>query len=61
MSSMFLGAVKTMLCGGFGGISFWLAIFPADVIKSRVQVNVTGAAQISFYATLNEICRTEGT
>ena len=49
-----------MLCGGFGGVSFWLAIFPADVIKSRVQVNIHVAEKISFIATLKEICKTEG-
>lgn len=33
-----IGALKTMLAGGIGGCTFWLFIFPADVIKSRIQV-----------------------
>lgn len=27
-----------MAAGAVGGISLWVAIFPADVIKSRIQV-----------------------
>ncbi len=57
------GAVTTMLCGGFGGVAFWLAIFPADVIKSRVQVDVSGAQRqkrLSFIGTLSHIVKTEG-
>ncbi|XP_046394205.1 mitochondrial ornithine transporter 1 [Ischnura elegans] len=33
-----IGPLKTMLAGGIGGVTFWLVIFPADVIKSRIQV-----------------------
>lgn len=28
-----------MIAGSVGGIFLWTAIFPADVIKSRVQIN----------------------
>ena len=28
-----------MAAGGVGGMPFWLVTFPADVIKSRIQVS----------------------
>lgn len=34
-----IGAVNTMVSGAVGGICLWTAIFPADVIKSRIQVS----------------------
>lgn len=34
-----IGALRTMLAGAVGGITLWCSIFPADVIKSRIQVN----------------------
>uniref|UniRef100_A0A6P7GVJ1 Mitochondrial ornithine transporter 1-like n=1 Tax=Diabrotica virgifera virgifera TaxID=50390 RepID=A0A6P7GVJ1_DIAVI len=34
-----IGLVKTMIAGGMGGGIFWTALFPADVAKSRIQVN----------------------
>ena len=34
----FVGAVRLTFCGGIAGVSLWIAIFPADVIKSRIQV-----------------------
>lgn len=35
-----IGWVNTMIAGAAGGVIFWLVIFPADVIKSRIQVCV---------------------
>ena len=35
-----IGWVKTMVAGGIGGSVLWLVIFPADVVKSRIQVNM---------------------
>ena len=32
------GAVRLIFSGGMAGVSLWVAIFPADVIKSRIQV-----------------------
>ena len=52
-----LGPLKTILCGGIGGMSFWLAVFPADVIKSRHQVS---SSRESFLATFLYIYRHEG-
>ena len=34
----FTGALRLTFCGGMAGISLWIVIFPADVIKSRIQV-----------------------
>ena len=33
-----LSPLETMICGGVAGVCFWSAIFPLDVIKSRIQV-----------------------
>lgn len=33
-----IGWHKMMVAGGVGGVLFWLVIFPADVVKSRIQV-----------------------
>lgn len=35
-----IGWQKTMVAGAVGGAMLWLAIFPADVVKSRIQVRV---------------------
>ncbi|GAV07944.1 hypothetical protein RvY_17718 [Ramazzottius varieornatus] len=48
---------KTVLCGGFAGVSCWIAVFPADVVKSRLQV---GNSTAGFLKTLTTIARTEG-
>jgi len=34
-------ALKIMLCGGLAGIVTWASIFPLDVVKTRVQTQVT--------------------
>lgn len=33
-----IGWQKTMVAGAVGGTVLWLVIFPADVVKSRIQV-----------------------
>lgn len=33
-----IGPLNTMVAGAVGGVALWTAIFPADVIKSRIQV-----------------------
>ncbi|KAK4016332.1 mitochondrial ornithine transporter 1 [Daphnia magna] len=53
-----IGAIRTIICGGVGGISLWVAIFPFDVIKSRVQVSQ--AASQPMMKMLFHIARTEG-
>ena len=55
------GVLKTALCGGLGGVSFWISIFPADVVKSRVQIDSQSAlAKQSFPRALLTIFKTEG-
>lgn len=52
-----IGWQKTMVAGAVGGSMLWLAIFPADVVKSRVQVqNLRTPALIVF----KDIIRQEG-
>jgi hypothetical protein len=35
-----LGFGDNLLAGGLGGTAFWLACYPADVVKSKLQVRV---------------------
>ncbi|KAK6634770.1 hypothetical protein RUM44_000017 [Polyplax serrata] len=52
-----LGFTGTMLAGAVGGISFWVCIFPADVVKSRLQVsNLQG----NLFQLMCVIAKTEG-
>ncbi|KAL1234496.1 Mitochondrial ornithine transporter [Trichinella spiralis] len=51
-----LGVMRTCVCGGLAGIAFWLSIFPADVIKSKIQVQGHG----SFYRMFLTILQTSG-
>lgn len=56
-----IGILKTALCGGIGGVSFWISIFPADVIKSRVQIDPNGViAKKSIIGAMNHIVANEG-
>lgn len=34
-----IGLMRTMVAGSVGGVCLWTSIFPADVIKSRVQIS----------------------
>ena len=52
-----LGALRTIVCGGVGGICLWVAIFPFDVIKSRVQISNSSEPMMKL---LVHIARTEG-
>jgi len=51
------GPLKTMASGAIGGIFFWTSVFPADVVKSRIQV--TGSKE-PFFRLLMNIFRQEG-
>lgn len=56
-----IGIVKTALCGGVGGMSFWISIFPADVIKSRIQINPNSdIAKLSILKAFQKIIKEEG-
>ncbi|CAM1292336.1 SLC25A15 (predicted) [Pycnogonum litorale] len=52
-----IGVLKTIFCGGFGGWCLWFSIFPADVVKSRMQVENLSD---NFLKILVRIARTEG-
>ena len=56
--TLYVGAWRTIVCGGVGGISLWVAIFPFDVIKSRMQISNTTMPMMKM---LFHIARTEGT
>ncbi|CAH8528857.1 unnamed protein product [Heterobilharzia americana] len=49
-----LGPIKTVIAGGAGGVSLWVAIFPFDVVKSRMQIGHHTAAST---AHLNQVSK----
>ncbi|XP_059984759.1 mitochondrial ornithine transporter 1 isoform X3 [Lagenorhynchus albirostris] len=55
-----LGPVPLMLSGGFGGICLWLAVYPVDCIKSRIQVLSMSGKQAGFIGTFISIVKNEG-
>lgn len=52
-----LGPIRTIICGGIGGMTLWIMIFPADVVKSRIQINKLNQ---SMLFCMRDIARTEG-
>ena len=34
-----MGVGSLMIAGGLGGVAYWGPVYPADVIKSRMQVD----------------------
>jgi solute carrier family 25 ornithine transporter 2/15 len=52
-----LGLIKTIFCGGIGGLGLWVSIFPFDVVKSRIQVN---SSKERMLKVLFQIIRNEG-
>ncbi|XP_052796055.1 mitochondrial ornithine transporter 1-like [Mya arenaria] len=56
-----IGAFRTVLSGGVGGVCLWVTIFPADVVKSRVQVASTaGMLEPTFRSVIKQIYKEEG-
>lgn len=55
-----LGPVPLMLSGGFGGICLWLAVYPVDCIKSRIQVLSMTGKQTGLIRTFLSIVKNEG-
>ncbi|KAH9505236.1 hypothetical protein Btru_059032 [Bulinus truncatus] len=55
-----IGAIKTVICGGLGGVGLWVAIFPADVVKSRIQVQAVSGVAPTFRTVFFNILRQEG-
>ncbi|XP_014240767.1 mitochondrial ornithine transporter 1 [Cimex lectularius] len=51
------GVLATMAAGAVGGVALWLVIFPADLVKSRIQVS---SIDSSFYSVTLSIVRNEG-
>ncbi|XP_058404088.1 mitochondrial ornithine transporter 1 isoform X5 [Diceros bicornis minor] len=55
-----LGPVSLMLSGGIGGICLWLAVYPVDCVKSRIQVLSMSGKQAGFLGTFIGVVRSEG-
>ncbi|XP_077983850.1 mitochondrial ornithine transporter 1-like [Glandiceps talaboti] len=55
-----LSVPRLLFCGGFAGACLWTAIFPIDVVKSRIQVQSMVGTMEGFMPTLKNIYRTEG-
>ncbi|XP_074243909.1 mitochondrial ornithine transporter 1 isoform X2 [Saimiri boliviensis] len=55
-----LGPVPLMLSGGVGGICLWLAVYPVDCIKSRIQVLSMSGRQAGFIGTFINVVKNEG-
>ncbi|XP_006002819.1 solute carrier family 25 member 15a [Latimeria chalumnae] len=55
-----LGPVALMVSGGVGGVSLWIAVFPIDCVKSRIQVLSMAGKQAGFLHTFVSIMKTEG-
>ena len=53
----FKGLIKTSLAGGFGGVCLWLAVYPIDVVKSRIQVDYNSQY---IFTVLLKIIRKDG-
>lgn len=53
-------AAALVVSGGVGGSFFWLAVYPIDSVKSRIQVLSMSGRQAGFLATLASILRAEG-
>ncbi|XP_019903682.3 mitochondrial ornithine transporter 1-like [Esox lucius] len=55
-----LDAIPLLISGGVGGSAFWLAVYPIDSVKSRIQVLSMTGKQSGFFRTMLCIIRTEG-
>lgn len=49
-----------LLSGGFGGSCLWIAVYPVDCVKSRIQVLSMAGKQTGFMGTFVTVVRTEG-
>ncbi|EEC05769.1 carnitine-acylcarnitine carrier protein, putative [Ixodes scapularis] len=52
-----IGVGRTIVSGGVGGVCLWISIFPADVVKSRIQITGSNEPALSV---ARHIVRTEG-
>ncbi|XP_069049567.1 mitochondrial ornithine transporter 1-like isoform X2 [Lepisosteus oculatus] len=60
MSKDELDAALLVVSGGIGGAFFWLAVYPIDSVKSRIQVLSMSGKQAGFLVSFINILRTEG-
>ena len=52
-----IGAVRTVVAGGVAGVTLWTLIFPADVIKSRLQMTGSTTPMLTM---MKDIYKKEG-
>merc|ERR1711994_853941 len=52
-----IGALRTVVTGGVAGVTLWTIIFPADVVKSRLQVS---GASTPMLTVMGDILKQEG-
>ncbi|CAL8399195.1 unnamed protein product [Boreogadus saida] len=55
-----LDAMSLLVSGGVGGAAFWLAVYPIDSVKTRIQVQTMSGPQPGFTAMFLQIVRSEG-
>lgn len=56
----FVGPLELMVSGGVGGICLWVAVYPVDCIKSRIQVLSMAGKQAGFMGTFASVFQNEG-
>lgn len=56
-----IGALRTIVAGGLGGVALWIPSYPIDLVKSRIQVLHTGRGKApNFVSVALDIARKEG-
>ena len=66
ISWLVVDVVVVLLCarcvrGALGGMAYWLAFYPADTVKSAMQVQTSGPhAKQGFWGIFHDIYRTGG-
>lgn len=56
-----IGALRTIVAGGLGGVALWVPSYPIDLVKSRIQVLHTGRGSApNFVSVAADIVRKEG-
>ncbi|KAI8873919.1 mitochondrial carrier protein [Ramicandelaber brevisporus] len=54
-------AGQYLLAGGMAGVASWASVFPVDVVKSRIQVNMDKKFEGGWMKEMARISRREGT
>ena len=47
-----IGPLRTVISGGVAGVTLWTVIFPADVVKSRLQVGFIQKKDFIFFTLM---------